>query len=89
MPHLDMKDFHWFMGVKFAVTALLFKTLAFWQASIVFILVTLTYRHVVARVLGIKIMPVGDFNTFVTNSKAPTNIMTFTPVSNANYDYAK
>ena len=56
-----------------------------WQAVLIVSTVFVGYYYVVAFALGLQVMSIMDFNTFVTNSKAPTNIMTSTPVTNASY----
>ena len=89
MPSIDAKDFHWFMGVKFLLTVFIFRQLSLPIAIPVFLVSMTVYRYVLAKLLGLTVMGVGDFNTFVTNEKAPTNIMTCTPVSNANPAYAR
>jgi len=81
MPHIDRKDFHWFMGVKFALTVYLFKNFDFWIALVAAVAFFVGHRYIIAASLGLRVMNVGDFNTFVTNSKAPTHIMTATPVA--------
>lgn len=89
MPHIDIKDFHWSMGAKFVIALFIFKSLSWWLALPLFVLLSVVYRHIVAKVTGLKVMAVGDFNTFVTNSKAPTNIMTCTPCHNTKPEYAR
>ncbi len=81
MPSFDRKDFHWFMGVKFALSLYVFKQFNFLTALAIFVTFFVCYRHVIAKLLGLQVMSIGDFNTYVTSDKAPTNIMTATPVS--------
>ena len=89
MPHIDSKDFHWFMGVKFALTLYLFKTCSFAVAFGAYVGFFLVYRYLIAALLGLKVMTMGDYGTFCTNDKAHTNIMTGLPVSEANPEYAR
>mmetsp|Transcript_842 Transcript_842/g.1276 ORF Transcript_842/g.1276 Transcript_842/m.1276 type:complete len:139 (-) Transcript_842:1136-1552(-) len=89
MPHIDIKDFHWFMGVKFAIALVLFRTLQWYLALPLMLTILIALRHLIARILGYQVMGVGDFNTFVTNQKAPANIMTCTIVENPNPVYAR
>lgn len=89
MPQIESKDFHWFMGVKFLVVYMLFTQLSFWKAFPIAAFLVITFPHVVAKVKGLNVMQVGDFNTFITNAKAPTNIMTATPLSVGKPEYAK
>ena len=48
-----------------------------------------SYRHLVAQLYGLHVMPIGDCNTFLTNPRAPTNIMSATPLSVGRPEYAK
>jgi len=77
------------MGVKFAITLIIFKSLSVWYALPLLFVMQVGYRQIVARMLGLRVMAVGDFNTFVTNNKAPTNIMTSTPCTKTNPVYAR
>ena len=67
MPQIDFEDFHWFMGVKFAAAVLMFRTLSLPMAFLLMLAANFAYRLVLAKLLGLKVMDVGDFNTFVTN----------------------
>jgi len=89
MVSIDKKDFHWFMGVKFAAVVFLFYNCSWWQAALIAIIFFLSYRPVIAVLYGLHVMPLGDWGTFITNAQAPTNIMSMTPVFNANHEYAK
>ena len=89
MPSIDSKDFHWFMGVKFLLVVALYKTFAIWLASLIAFAFFLTYRHLVAKICNLHVMDIGDFNTFISNPKAPANIMSITPVSVGRPEYAK
>lgn len=89
MPRIESKDFHWFQGVKLLVAYLLFTHLSFWMAVLIGAVLSMSFPHVVAKAKGLNVMQVGDFNTFITNAKAPTNIMTATPLSAGRPEYAK
>ena len=88
-PHIDVEDLHWFMGVKFAMVVYMFTAWDWWVATTATGVFFVTYRYVVAKVTGLTCMDVGDLNCFVTNSKAPTNIMSATPLSTCKPEYAK
>ena len=88
MPQIDKKDFHWFLGVKFAVVVYFFYHFKWWVALPMILAVAISYRHPIAWARGLHVMDIGDCNTFVTNPKAPTNIISLTPVSVGRPDYA-
>jgi len=52
------------------------------------IAVTLVYRHVIAFVLGLSVMPVMDLNCFYTNKETPANVMSATWLSGSKPEYA-
>ena len=89
MPNIDKKDFHWFMGVKFALMVSLFYSCAWWLAALITIIFLLTYRNLIAKINKLHVMDIGDYGTFVTNHKAPANIMSVTPLSIGKPEYAK
>ena len=89
MPHIDKNDFHWSMGVKFFLVIWLYYNLSWWLATVITITFFLTYRNVVAKIYGLEVMDIGDFNTFISNPKAPANIMSITPLSIGKPEYAK
>ena len=89
MPHIDKNDFHWFLGVKIAVSVYIFCTFRWWLAPLMILAVSWVYRIPIAKAKGLHVMEIGDCNTFITNSKAPTNIMSMTPVSEAKPEYAR
>ena len=89
MPHIDKNDFHWFMGVKFCLVIWLYYNLSWWLATAITVTFFLTYRNVIAKICGLEVMDIGDFNTFISNPKAPANIMSITPLSIGKPEYAK
>ena len=89
MPHIDKNDFHWSMGVKFFLVIWLYYNLSWWLATAITITFFLTYRNVIAKIYGLEVMDIGDFNTFISNPKAPANIMSITPLSIGKPEYAK
>ena len=89
MPHIDKNDFHWSMGVKFFLVIWLYYNLSWWLATAITVTFFLTYRNVVAKIYGLEVMDIGDFNTFISNPKAPANIMSITPLSIGKPEYAK
>ena len=89
MPHIDKNDFHWSMGVKFCLVIWLYYNLSWWLATAITVTFFLTYRNVVAKIYGLEVMDIGDFNTFISNPKAPANIMSITPLSIGKPEYAK
>ena len=89
MPHIDKNDFHWSMGVKFFLFIWLYYNLSWWLATVITVTFFLTYRNVVAKIYGLEVMDIGDFNTFISNPKAPANIMSITPLSIGKPEYAK
>lgn len=56
-----------------------------WVAILIISIFFVGYYYIVAFALGLHVMPIMDFNTFMTNTKAPVNIVTSTPVTNASY----
>lgn len=76
------------MIVKVAVIPVIFATLPFLQALIATIALIITYRYIIAAILGLKVMAIMDLNTFTTNSKSPLNIVSVTPVSQSKPDQA-
>ena len=84
--YIDKDDFHWFMGVKFCLAVLCFKMLSTWVAIGIIIVFSVYYRSVVAWVLGLQAMEIGDMTTFYTGPKAPTNIMSMTTLSACDTD---
>ena len=89
MPHIDKNDFHWSMGVKFFLVIWLYYNLSWWLATAITVTFFLTYRNVIAKIYGLEVMDIGDFNTFISNPKAPANIMSITPLSIGKPEYAK
>jgi len=89
MPSIDTNDFHWFMGVKFALIVYLFYSCAWWLAVLITVVFMMTYRNVIAKINNLHVMDIGDFNTFISNPKAPANIMSVTPLSVGKPEYAK
>ena len=89
MLQIDSKDFHWFMGVKFGLAVFLFTTFSFWIALTLSITLLVVYRYVIAMILNIHVMESGDLNTFITNSKAPANVISSCPLSIAKPEYAR
>lgn len=43
----------------------------------------------IAQLYDLTVMPIGDHNTFITSEKAPTHIMSATPLSVGRPEYAK
>ena len=89
MPQIDKNDFHWFMGVKFAIVVTLFYSCTWWVAALITAIFFLTYRNIIAKFNNLQVMDVGDLNTFISNQKAPANIMSVTILSLSKPEYAK
>lgn len=89
MVNIDKKDFHWFMGVKFLFCVALYQSLVWWKTALIAAIFFFSYRHIVAKVKGITVMPITDLSTFVTNPNAPTNIVSACPISTTNMTYAR
>ena len=63
-------------GVKSTVIAAIFFYCESWTTAIfVAMTVTLSYRHVIAVLLGLDVMPILEVGTYLSDDKAPLNIM--------------
>ena len=67
--------------VKVTVVVAIFSLAKLKVAVLLALGLTLSYRYVVGLVFGVSPLPIMDNNTFYTNDKAVTNVMSGTPMS--------
>ena len=74
--------------VKLGIISILWLTLSWKMAVIVSVVVTVTYRHIIAYLLGLHAMDAMDLNTFATSKQATLNVVTMTIVSKSDESLA-
>jgi hypothetical protein len=67
--------------VKLSVIVAIFATLKSRYAVLIALVLTWSYRFVIGFFCGVSPLPIMDINTFYTNDKALTNVMSGTPLS--------
>ena len=73
--HLDKEDFNVHMFIKLGISVSFFLILPVIPALISLIIVAVAYRHVVAKMYGLHVMPIMDLNCFYSNDNAIPNII--------------
>ena len=58
--YIDKNDFHWFMGVKLLLMVICFKFFSVGVALTLTIVFAVSYRDIVAKVLGLRALEIGD-----------------------------
>ena len=64
-----------FIGVKLALTVFLFWKVQFWLALVTMIMIQLTYRKIIARVMGYEALGLQDILCLYDNDYSVTNII--------------
>ena len=83
-----MQDLKAYTLVKLAVFPAILALLPCQQAFIATIALIITYRYIIAAILGLQVMAIMDLNTFTTSSKSPLNCVSITPVSQSKPEQA-
>ena len=84
--HFNKEDINIFMFIKFTVAVAIMVALPITPAIMTLIFVAVGYRHVVAKIYGLHVMPIMDLNCFYSSDEGWPNIIYFNQMTDLKID---